>query len=155
MHFRLKTDPLHAQTYVYTVKKYQDIYTHESSNSVQLQKLIPVTELLHNSTDGGGASLRWIINVGDNDEIQLGLQSLPTNLASVEGRPAFRRDACAGHLLAKTTLEGDFIRAGHLKGPRPILFSAHPDLARGSLSSKPTLAKATRGNINKLLTINR
>jgi len=74
--------------------------------------------------------------VGDHDEIQIGLQSLPTSLASVEGRPAFRRDACAGHFLLKTTLAGDFIRDGILKGPKPILFSTTPDLARGSLTDK-------------------
>ena len=83
--------------------------------------------------------------MGDNDEIQLVLQSLPTSLAAVEGKPAFRRDACAGHNLLKTTLTGDFVRAGNLRGPRPILFSTTPDMARGSLFSKQKLAKAEKG----------
>ena len=102
-------------------------------------------EILHAPTNGGGASLRWVINVGDEDDIQLGLQSLPSNLAFIEGRPAFRRDACAGQMLHKISLAGDCERAGPLKGPKPILFSTSPDMARGSLYSTTKMIKAEKG----------
>jgi hypothetical protein len=106
-------------------------------------------EILHTPTNGGGASLRWVINVGDEDDIQLGLQSLPSNLAFIEGRPAFRRDACAGQMLHKISLAGDCERAGPLKGPKPILFSTSPDMARGSLYSTTKMIKAEKGKRKK------
>ena len=84
-----------------------------------------------------------------DDSIILCLQTLPRALSAIDGRPAFLRDACPGHIVFKLPLLTDYIRTGSLKGPRPILFSNAPDISRGALAeSKRKISKAKKGEMN-------
>ena len=99
--------------------------------------------------NSAGASLRWCIDVSHDDSIILCLQTLPRALSAIDGRPAFLRDACPGHIVFKLPLLTDYILTGSLKGPRPILFSNAPDISRGALAeSKRKISKAKKGEIN-------
>ena len=84
-----------------------------------------------------------------DDSIILCLQTLPRALSAIDGRPAFLRDACPGHIVFKLPLLTDYILTGSLKGPRPILFSNAPDISRGALAeSKRKISKAKKGEMN-------
>jgi hypothetical protein len=95
---------------------------------------------LHHEDDDivDGASVRWCINYGEAENIQLCLITLPKPASTIEGRPAFRRDTCPGLFLYAEDL---FTRMTSgcrpYKAPLPTLFNGQPDRLRETLATSP------------------
>ena len=63
-----------------------------------------------------GAAFRWCIDAQDDKGLELCLQTLPSPVSTLEGRPAFRCDTCPG-----VTLKRWPIIVNMADGPRPTL----------------------------------
>jgi hypothetical protein len=92
--------------------------------------------LHHDDDHVDGAALRWCINYGEAENIQLCLLSLPQPATATEGRPAFKRDACPGQFLYAEDL---FTKLASACRPHnaalPTLFTEDPDQLRDTLET--------------------
>ena len=100
-----------------------------------------------------GAAVRWAINADGEGGLSLLLQALPTTAASLNSRPAFKRDICPGVALVNSNLSVDIDYNPGIIGPRPRLFSTAADttdkVLRSSKSSCHNTAKGKRFHKNK------
>jgi hypothetical protein len=95
---------------------------------------------LHHEDDNivDGASVRWCINYGEAENIQLCLITLPKPASTIEGRPAFRRDTCPGLFLYAEDLFTKMASGCRpYKAPLPTLFNNQPDRLRETLATSP------------------
>lgn len=95
-----------------------------------------------------GAAVRWAVNADGEGGLALLLQALPATAASLNSRPAFKRDICPGVALLNIPLNVDIDYNPGVIGPRPRLFSTNPDttdkILRGKNSSSHNTAKGNK-----------
>ena len=97
-----------------------------------------------------GAAVRWAINADGEGGLALLLQALPVSAASLNNRPAFKRDICPGVALINIPLSVEIDYNPGLIGPKPRLFSTSPDTTERALGSSRSSRHNTRkGNKNK------
>jgi hypothetical protein len=96
-------------------------------------------ESLHHDDDHvDGAALRWCINYGEAESIQLCLISLPQPATAIEGRPAFKRDSCPGQFLHAVDLFSKLATTCRPhQAPLPTLFTEDPEQLRETLATHP------------------
>jgi len=82
-----------------------------------------------------GAAVRWAINADGEGGLSLLLQALPASAASLNSRPAFKRDICPGVTLINLLLSVDIDYNSRLIGPKPRLFSTAPETTAKILGS--------------------
>ena len=82
-----------------------------------------------------GVALRWAINADGEGGCQLLLQALPSPAATINARPAFKRDSCPGISVVNMSLSVEIDYNPITTGPTPTLFSTNPDTTKQILST--------------------
>jgi hypothetical protein len=93
--------------------------------------------------------VQWCLNFSERDGIQLALMALPAPASSIEGRPAFQRDACPGIFIHKWDVFTKPSKSVALRNtPCPILFAEDPARTRSALAkSEQAFIRVERGNL--------
>jgi hypothetical protein len=92
-----------------------------------------VSDILHDGQldQPCGAALQWCLNFSEHEMLQLVLMALPVPASSLEGKPAFRRDACPGIFIHKWDVYTKPARSSNPRNaPLPILFVETPSKAK-------------------------
>ena len=103
-----------------------------------LSKIFLIPELLRNGAklqQPKGVALRWVINADGEGGMQLLLQALPSPAATINARPAFKRDSCPGISVVNMNLSVEIDYNPITIGPTPTLFSTNPDTTKQILST--------------------
>jgi hypothetical protein len=84
----------------------------------------------------------------ENDLLRLVLLSLPLPLTSIEGHPAFRRDACPAQFVHQWDVMISVSKTARPRyGPKPVLFTTNPGtLCKVLELSRSAAARVEEGN---------
>ena len=96
-----------------------------------------------------GVALRWAINADGEGGCQLLLQALPSPAATINARPAFKRDSCLGISVVNLNLSVEIDYNLITTGPTSTLFSSNPDTTKQILSTSRSARINTIKNYNK------
>jgi hypothetical protein len=88
-----------------------------------------------------GISWRWsLVAAEDGKSINLELQSLPYNGATLKSNPSFAKDNLAVGILTSFPVSVDTFDGGKAAGPIPVFFSSNPSEALEKLKGSASLA---------------
>jgi len=124
--------------FIYTVF----IYTQNIITNVHISELLNERAKLQPPK---GVAIRWAINADGEGGLSLILQALPATAASLNSRPAFKRDICPGIPFYTDPISVEIDYNNGVIGPKPRLFSTAPEITERALAT----SRSGRHNTNK------
>ena len=133
--------------YIQHIKKIQ-VHIHHFHLHTKYLTNVHISELLNEKAKlqpPKGVAIRWAINADGEGGLSLILQALPATAASLNSRPAFKRDICPGLPFYTDPISVEIDYNNGVIGPKPRLFSTAPEITERALAT----SRSGRHNTNK------